>query len=370
MDWIIFGDDWGKHPSTTQHLAKHFPPTDRIIWVESLGMRAPRLTQSDLKRIMDKASGMLELGQRAGRTTEGKIPPHISVIKPRVLPWHSSPAVASLNRQLLAAQLDQEVSRRGMRDVRIITANPIAYHYIDPLKTSRVGYLKLDDYLRLPGVDAHMVAPIEHKITRQADVVFATAKNLLPDEHACQRRVYLPQGVDVSHFEPVSKLTSDEKVLGFFGLIAEWMDFDLIASVARARPDWTVELLGPVRSMPDGLLDAPNITWRPGVSYEQLPEAICHWRAAWIPFLVNDLTLAVNPLKLREYLAAGLPTACTPLPEASNPSVTFIRDAEDVSSWLDAEASADSQSARSARHDAVLDDSWTKRAEALREAMA
>lgn len=370
MDWIIFGDDWGKHPSTTQHLAKHFPSTDKIIWVESLGMRAPRLTQGDLRRIMDKASEMLELGRRSEDAQHTRPPHHISVLKPRVLPWHSSPAVASFNRQLLAAQLGQEVSRRGMRDVRVITANPIAYHYIDPLKTCRIGYLKLDDYSRLPGVDAHMVAPMEHTITRHADVVFATAKNLLPDEHLCQRRVYLPQGVDVAHFEPVSRLTSDEKVLGFFGLIAEWMDFDLIASVARARPDWTLELLGPVRSMPYGLLDAPNITWRPGVAYERLPEAITHWSAAWIPFLVNDLTLAVNPLKLREYLAAGLPTACTPLPEATNPSVAFIRDAEDVSAWLDAEASSDSRHTRSARHDAVLDDSWTKRADALREAMA
>jgi hypothetical protein len=106
------------------------------------------------------------------------------------------------------------------------------------------------------------------------------------------------------------------------------------------------------------------------VPYGELPDAIARWDAAWIPFVVDELTRAVNPVKLREYLAAGLPTFSTPLPEAGalGDLVTLGRSATDVSAFLDAVAH-DTVARRSARRTAMDGDTWASRATALVDAI-
>ena len=196
-----------------------------------------------------------------------------------------------------------------------------------------------------------------------ADVVVGTARRLLPPGVP---GLYLPQGVDVTLFGRVPLAVPPGKVLGFFGLLAPWIDLEMIAAVSRAAPDWTLEFVGRADVDTAALRALPNVRILPPVPYAALPEAMHHWRAAWAPFRMNDLTAAVNPLKIREYLAAGLPTFCTPLPEVrSIRGVRLGSTSGDVADWLLGEVEGDSPVWRAARRNEVSGDSWSARAAEL-----
>jgi len=215
----------------------------------------------------------------------------------------------------------------------------------------------------LPGCDSRLVEITEEQLFERADVIFGTARALLPSKPWKDKAHYLPQGVDWSHFASAPIAPAGKRVLGFFGLLAEWVDFTLIEAVARSAPDWQLEFIGPVRHLPQRVRSLANVRFLPGVPFAQLPAVLGDWAAAWIPFEVSQLTKAVNPLKAREYLAAGLPTHCTPLPEVELLGEAFISGAaEEIVAWLERTLAEDSVQLRQARRESVKSDSWQNRA--------
>jgi LruC domain-containing protein len=366
MNWLIFGDDWGRHPSTTQHLVRGLWDDDRVYWVDSIGMRSPRVTAADAKRILERVKSL-----HVPSTTQGDVSDQLAArLTPHLIPWHGRASARAVNRRTLDFQLrDMLGAARHAGSWVTVSANPLVWLYRSILPGPFV-YLRLDDYRRLPGVDYELVADVEDEVMAEADLVVATARGLVPED--ARRALYLPQGVDFEHFSSIQCGDSDRRVLGFFGLLAEWIDFELIRDVANARPDWTLELLGPVRYAPDWLEALPNVELRPAVDYADLPAAIEHWSAAWIPFVVDEMTTKVNPLKAREYMAAGLPSAATPLPEIEplQPHVVVAETAPEFAAWLDG---VDQQSGRDhvgrLRAEAHRQ-SWTSRAQALARAVA
>lgn len=370
MDWLIFGDDYGAHPSTTQHLVTRLPAGDRVVWVDSIGMRRPRLNRADVARVTGRLQRVIQRGAAPRTRAPAPTERRIAVVRPLTLPWHDVSPARWVNRATLQRSIRQKLEALGITRVNAVLANPLALPYLAGLPVDRVGYLRLDDYARLPGVDADLVAPADARLIAEADLVFGTAKKLLPPATASRRApVYLPQGVDTAHFAAVPFRGDGPRVLGFFGLLAEWLDSALVGAVADANPDWTLEFRGPVRTFDPALAARPNIRLVPGVPYDALPATLGSWWAAWIPFAINELTLAVNPLKVREYLAAGLPTASTPLPEvvALGKDVHVTPTAEAVSEFL-VHAASDSPAQRAARRALVSTHDWGARAADLRRA--
>lgn len=376
MDWIVFGDDWGSHPSTTQHLVRNLPATDRVIWVDSIGMRSPRLTLADGKRLINKARAILF--ENKSKNTEANSRSHQTTtlnnflrIKPKVIPFHLNPVFQKFNSLSLQRNLNKAINQLGMGTPHILSANPVVIQYLNNIPHNKVAYLRLDDYARLPGVDPDLVMRTEKLMYDNADVVFATARDLLPVNSA--KGHYLPQGVDIKHFSQASTAPAGTRVLGFFGLIAEWIDFRLIEEVAALAPEWTLEFIGPARYLPDNLKQIKNISLKPAVSFDQLPFAISHWTCAWIPFEISDLTRAVNPLKAREYLAAGLPTHCTPLPEVislqKTSEVMISTNPVDIVNWMNDCYKRDSTERRQAIRESVSGDGWGCRCESMRQAL-
>lgn len=364
MDWIVFAEDWGRHPSTTQHLVANLPAHDRVLWVESIGMRAPRLRRADLARVVEKlrrVGGHGSAGvepQRAGRSPD-------QIVRPLVLPWHErSPAVA-INRWLL-----KDVARRAralaLRPV-IVTANPAVVLYADVFTSDVLVYLRLDDFATLPGVDASLVHKTEAQMFARADLVVAPNKRLVPEGVAAR---VLPQGVDVAAFEAVPLQPPGTRVLGYWGTLGEWLDFELVAAVARAMPTWRFEFVGHHRDDPAVTRGKAlwsqlgNIVTSPAVPHARLGAAAAHWDAAWAPFIHGLHLEHASPLKLREYLAAGFPVAATPMPEATDiGGITIIESVADVVAWL---AVGDDPAARSARRERMRGESWSARARTLR----
>ena len=379
--WLVFAEDWGRHPSTAQHLIAHLPLTDRVVWVDSIGMRAPRLRWGDLRRAVGKVVGTVA-GPRSGTGTgtgrgtgtgsgtgsgagtgtgtgtgTGRRPDR--VLRPLVSPWHLDPGSGWLNRRILRAVL------KDVAPSVVLSANPVVVRYVEVLPLRRLVYLRADDYARLPGVDADLVRATEPAMMARADLIVAPNAGLA----GATGRV-LPQGVDVEAFRAVPLEVPASRVLGYWGAIAPWLDIALIIAVARARPDWTLELRGAMRldRRDEARLREPgNIRILPAVAHSELAHSAAHWRAAWAPFRGDLQIQHASPLKLREYLAAGFPSASTPLPElAALPDITVVGGAGDVVRWLDDLIGADDAAARRARRERMREQGWAGRAATLR----
>jgi glycosyltransferase involved in cell wall biosynthesis len=128
--------------------------------------------------------------------------------------------------------------------------------------------------------------------------------------------MYLGNGVDFDHFQTSNGGQPTEKPrLGYIGALAPWLDFEVVADLARRHPEWEIVLVGPIlNGIEDQVLkltSAPNVFHLAAVSYDRLPEILSQFNVGLIPFRRNQLTRGVNPNKLYEYLAAGLPVVTT-----------------------------------------------------------
>ncbi len=365
--WIVFGDDWGVHPSTTQHLILNMPSTDCAVWIDSIGMRAPKVNLVDLRRIVSKAGSLFDSRTNESRRLyEGTIG-SVTRIKPRVIPWHQSKIAVDRNKRWLGDAVASAVRQYNTNYTVLLSANPVAVYYCDAIPHDKFVYLRLDDYSEYPGCDPELVADAESRIYERSDVILATARTLMPPAAFTQKAHYLPQGVQTEAFAGIPIEPSRQAVLGFFGSIARWLDFDLIESVARLAPEWRLEFMGNPDYVPQSMRDLENISILPAVPFGELWHNISHWAAAWIPFQINDLTVGVNPLKVREYLAAGLPTHSTPLPEMRDlgEQIFVSSDAAQIVSWLRKMLDVDSTELRQERRTQIESESWHARAKDL-----
>ena len=184
-----------------------------------------------------------------------------------------------------------------------------------------------------------------------ASITAASAKSLL--RRAREQRpdtLYLPNGVEYEHFanwevsspaHPALQrfLAKGRPIAGYYGAIARWMDYDLLAEVARSRRDWSFVLIGPAydqsaRNRP--LFSLPNVEWITAQPYGDLPRWLQSFDVAMIPFVVNEITVSTSPLKLFEYFAGGKPVVCSRMPEVvAFPEVRSYDDAEGMSQALD-----------------------------------
>lgn len=376
VDWIVFAEDWGGHPSTTQHLIAHLPADDRVLWVDSIGMRAPRFELADVSRVagrLARIAGRRAANEVRGEVRVGRAPDR--VLHPVVLPWHLDAACAAINGRLLGGAVARAVSALGLSRPVLATANSVLVRYLDRLPSAAVVYLRLDDFASLPGVDPHWVYATEPPLMARADLVIVPNPRLVPEGISAERVHLLPQGVDVATFSavPVDPPPAAPQVLGYWGAIGEWLDFALIEAVARARPELTLELRGSPRAEPSvhealqRLSQLPNVKLLPPVPHRELAASAAHWSAAWAPFSRGLHLEHASPLKLREYIAAGFAVASTPIPEANElQGLTPITGLDSVLAWLDGEVRNDSRAARSARRARMEGQGWAARARDLR----
>jgi glycosyltransferase involved in cell wall biosynthesis len=163
----------------------------------------------------------------------------------------------------------------------------------------------------------------EHELFTKADLVFTGGYSLYeakkhkhPDVHA------FPSSIDAEHFNKARKFTPDpadqasipHPRIGFFGVLDERMDFELVEAVARRKPEWSFIMIGPVVKIDPGMLPKlPNIYYLGMKSYQELPSYISGWDVAMMPFAHNESTRYISPTKTPEYLAAGKPVISTPI---------------------------------------------------------
>jgi glycosyltransferase involved in cell wall biosynthesis len=369
---ICFAKDWSSDPTSNNHVMRQLARAgNRVLWLNSVSTRAPDLTSGrDLQKIARKI--------RAFADGPVEVEPNLWVYTPLVLPLPHSSGAAAINRPLVRATLTRLRKRLGMDRYQLWTFLPTALPYID-LGERLLVYYCTDEWSRFSFVDGERMAEMDRAMCVRADVVFATARSLWE-----RRRVWNPEthlashGVDHAHFasaldpgttEPEELAGCARPIVGFFGLVHDWIDVGLLAHVARSRPDWTVAVIGEVKVDASVLAALPNVKLLGRRPYAELPRYCKAFSVGTMPFVINELTENVNPIKMREYLSAGLPVVSTDLPEAraAGNLCRIARTPDEFVAACEAEISGDSEAQRLVRSAAMAAESWQAKVDALSE---
>jgi len=158
---------------------------------------------------------------------------------------------------------------------------------------------------------------LEEELLERADLVFTGGYSLYEAKKSRHSSVHpFPSSVDINHFAQARAIPTENTVptFGFYGVLDERFDMDLLGAVADARPDWRFVMVGPiVKISPDELPKRDNIFYPGAASYDDLPGLLAEWDVALMPFAINDATKFISPTKTPEYLAAGKPVVSTPI---------------------------------------------------------
>lgn len=370
---VCFANDWRGDPTSKHHIMRTLAAHTEVLWVESSGMRRPGLTLADGRRILDKL--------RRARSPVTAATGPVRVISPLSVPlpgWRlAERANARLYRRALAGA---GVVPGGDPAPLLWVYTPTVAPYLAGIERAGLVYHCVDRWWAFGEYDEAVMRAHHVALCRGADVVFASSEELVRDCAAFTDDVHLVRhGVDWAHFaraaldppgEPADLVDVRGPVLGFFGLIHDWIDQALLVRVADAFPDATLVLIGKTRVEVGELSRRPNVRLLGQKSYDDLPAYAARFHVGLIPFVLNELTRAVNPIKLREYLSAGVPVVSTALPElAVYEGSDRVRIAGDADAFIAAIgqllARRDTPEARAAAARRMVGESWLGRCEQM-----
>ena len=201
--------------------------------------------------------------------------------------------------------------------------------YVSLLKTlksagSKILYDCVDEVSGFSSVvNAESVLHKEKQLVAGSSIVIAASRALFQKLSKLNPNCfYIPNGADVPHFLKTAKTTKIREIehlkhpiIGYIGAINDWFDVELVTRLAESHPEYSVLIVGPVNYGLEEFNRHPNITLTGTKKYEVVPKYLAHMDVCMIPFKINKLTSAVNPIKLYEYLAAGKPVVSTAIPE-------------------------------------------------------
>ena len=393
IDGIICfgGDRWGdvKRPSQLMlQLSKRVP----VVYIE------PYLSVTSLLknwRTAFSAPARPRLRRALGRGVD-EAAPGIHVVSSMILTPPNRLSALLPARALAAVSEGQyrRASRRAFRAARRlgITSPAVWVSYPLPLTVAPDGkrhltvYDCMDRWSEFPDALTDvkygaLVASAEQRLLDRADVVFCSAAGLFEAKRSSARgrTVLVRNGADIEHFSPKQRTPPPElaalrrPVVGYVGALADWVDFELLRSVILSRPDWSFVFIGPLfgsKSAGDAralelISGLPNVHLLGTRPYADVPAYVESFDVATIPFKVNGLTDDTDPIKVYEYLAAGVPVVSTPLPEVLRlPDVRIAAHSADfVRACEEAIGERRNPELVAARTAAAAANSWAARAE-------
>ncbi|HEY7181450.1 MAG TPA: glycosyltransferase [Blastocatellia bacterium] len=316
-DLLCFSHDWGGDPLSKNHLMRVLARDNRVLWVNSIGYRAPTASKADLSRAFRKLAAAFEPIEEVER--------NIFTLNPLAIPAYGWGGAREFNRHFLRWQVKRAMRRLGFARTINFIFNPPAALIAGSLGEDRLIYYCVDEHLAFTGVATESLARLEEELLRKADLVIVTAERLYQSKSRFNPRTRLIRhGVDFEHFrralDPATAIPAEiaglpRPVIGFHGLIADWVDVELLAHVAGCFPEGSIAIIGKTATDVSLLERAPNVHLLGRKPYAELPAYCKGFDVAINPFRLNELTLNSNPLKVREYLAAGLQVVSTPAPE-------------------------------------------------------
>lgn len=334
---ICLASNWFYDPTSKHHVMKLLSQRNHILWVNYHGSRRPGLNGGDLGAMAGKLRQIIQ-GPR-------RVEENITVVTPLVVPLPGNKTIEALNRGLLVRQIGNLLRDLPDRPTQLWTFAPDVDYLCGRFDEECVVYYCVDEFSEFTGYEAKSILAAERRLAARADLVITTSQALYAAKAPLNRNVSLvTHGVDCEHFAAATHAATvvpaeiaglPRPILGFWGLIQDWVDVGLIAEVARKRPEWSIVLIGDQQTPADCLHNLPNVHLLGRRPYGELPLYAKGFDIALIPFRLNTLTRAVNPIKLREYLSAGLPVVSTALPEVERYG-DLVQTAADTEAFINA----------------------------------
>ena len=217
-----------------------------------------------------------------------------------------------------------------------VSEYPRVFWYYTPMALAFTGNLECDlcvydnmDELSLFRGASQELLELESDLFERTDLVFTGGMSLYEAKRGRHSNAHaFPSSIDFNHFskargvkqDPPDQAAISYPRLGFFGVIDERMDIDLLRDMADLRPDWQFVMIGPVVKIdPSTLPQGRNIHWLGGKSYNELPQYLSGWNVGFMPFALNEATKFISPTKTPEFLAAGIPVISTAITDVIRP---------------------------------------------------
>lgn len=242
-----------------------------------------------------------------------------------VLPLGTTVPEAIEDQRLL---LSSFLTERGIDSFLTWYYTPMALEFTSQLKPELVIYDCMDELSAFQGAPPQLVE-WERKLFLCADVVFVGGRSLYQAKREQHANVHcFPSSIDRAHFvaarsrtaDPVDQRLISHPRIGFFGVLDERLDLELLAALAKQHPEWNLVLLGPLAKISPGQLPrSANIHYLGQKAYAELPTYLSHWDIAMLPFAINASTRFISPTKTPEYLAAGKRVVSTPIRDVVEP---------------------------------------------------
>jgi len=380
---LVFGEDWEAHPSSTQHIVKILGQNRPVIWLNSIGLRKPRLTRHDLLRLINKAKSFFFNPNNNDISKQDNS--NFLIITPLVIPCASNWFTLKVSKIILKWQLKVASERLNFSDPIIWASLPTSVDYLELFSNAPCVYYCGDDFNSLAGVDHQFVTQKEKQLIEKSSYIFTASEKLL-DKFPRDKAVNIPHGVNFSLFSKKAKITpvdlpQGRPIAGFYGSISTWLDQELLVQTIKALPHWRFVFIGKIDCNVDKLQQFSNVYFLGPKPHTDLPKYIQNWNVAILPFVDNKQIQMCNPLKLREYLASGTPIVTTDF-NALNGYRKYLQIADSAKPFYQAILLANAEivpainfnkldtiddllaitNIKQLRKEAVIDESWESRA--------
>jgi hypothetical protein len=351
---VVFSDDFGRHPSSCQHLVRQLLETNRdccgggcvgcqryrVTWVNTLGTRTPELTLEDISRGLGKLRDWV--GRGSGAEVDYGLPRDLAgsltVLSPKMWPGFRRPWQRWLNAGAIAGAVDRELGGRAPGEERIaITTLPITADLVGRLDVDRWVYYCVDDFSVWPGLDSGVMQTMERELVGKVDEVVAVSGTLQKRIAGMGRQAgLLTHGIDRGHWG-----VGEERIVGggarsrerlgevpgwwpsgsgpvalFWGLIDRRLEFEWCRALSEAmgQRGGCLVLAGPEQNADGGLHELEHTVLPGAVGYDELPGLASLADVLVMPYVDAAVTRAMQPLKLKEYLSTDRPVVVRDLP--------------------------------------------------------
>jgi len=372
-DIVCFSHDWTGDPLSKTHLMRVLSGENRILWINAIANRMPTTSAKDISRIFKKLKSFTEPIR--------EVEPNIHVLNPLAVPAYGTNAVRRFNEKFLVSQVKKAMRKLNFKSPLNMIFNPAAGLLAGKLGESALIYYCVDEYTAFTGASRGL-KEIEESLFRKADLVIVSAEKLLENKKQYNANTFIIRhGVDFPMFRkaldaatvvPAEIADLPRPIIGFHGLLADWVDYELLKKTAEHFKDGSIVLIGKIAVDAERkikILDSvKNIHLLGRKPYAELPAYCKGFDVALNPFAISELTLAANPLKVREYLAAGLEVVSTDIPEVR--ILDYCRIGEDHAGFIrQIEAALANPQSKTEISDSVRAESWEARIEELRAIM-
>jgi hypothetical protein len=312
---VVFADDWGRHPSSCQHLMRRLLPRREVLWVNTIGTRPLRLDLSTAKRALGK---LKQWGKPQAQVQPVELSPRI--LSPKM--WPSFQGVwRGVNRRLLVRALRPALEALSAPPV-ILTTLPIMADLVGRIPAHRWLYYCVDDFSVWPGYDGATMLTMERDLVPKVDEIVAVSDTLVSHIHQLGKPAkLLTHGVDVGFWQSPTPTSLPASLEGltppfvvFWGVIDKRLDVNFVRHLTEHLTQGTVVLIGPQEAPDPALFTLPRLAIRPPMRFADLPALAASASVLIMPYIDAPVTRAMQPLKLKEYLATGQPAVVRALP--------------------------------------------------------